>query len=71
MTKTGEVYFRDEAGALWLAESFVSEAGVVTTQATEIEPAPEIEPEPEQDSWPVLYPAPQGGEPFVTAPSGE
>ena len=40
MTKTGECYWRDERGGLWLAESFVDEAGVVTTQDVEIEPAP-------------------------------
>lgn len=40
MVKTGEVYFRDEVGALWLAESYVNEQGVVTTQQIEIEPAP-------------------------------
>ena len=37
MTKTGEVYFRDPDGALYLAESFVDEVGVVTTQHTLIE----------------------------------
>ena len=40
MTKTGQCYFRDEAGALWLAESFVDAKGCVTTQQIEIEPAP-------------------------------
>lgn len=40
MVKTGECYYRDEAGALWLAESYVNERGEVTTQAVEIEPAP-------------------------------
>jgi hypothetical protein len=38
--KTGEVYFRDEAGALWHCESFVDKDGVVSTQQVEIEPAP-------------------------------
>jgi hypothetical protein len=38
--KTGEVYFRDEAGALWRCESYEDENGVVNTQQTEIEPAP-------------------------------
>jgi len=35
--KTGECYFRDDAGALWLAESFQDEAGVVTSIQTLIE----------------------------------
>jgi hypothetical protein len=35
--KTGEVYFRDEDGTLWLCESFVDEAGVVTTKQTRID----------------------------------
>lgn len=39
MIKTGECYYRDEAGALWLAESYVNEAGEVVTQSVEIEPA--------------------------------
>lgn len=46
MKKTGEVYFRDEAGALWFCESFVDEDGVATTQQVEIEPAP-LKPEAE------------------------
>lgn len=33
-TKTGECYFRDEEGQLWLAESFVDENGVTTTEDT-------------------------------------
>ncbi len=37
MTKTGEVYFRDPDGALYLAKSFVDEGGVVTTQHTLVE----------------------------------
>ena len=40
MVKTGECFFRDESGALWLAESFISEDGTVTTQQIEVEPAP-------------------------------
>lgn len=39
MKKTGECFFRDEAGALWLAESFVDADGNVITQQIEIEPA--------------------------------
>jgi hypothetical protein len=34
MTQTGQVYYRDEDGALWLAVSYVDAKGVVTTQAT-------------------------------------
>lgn len=45
-TKTGECYWRDEAGAIWLAESYVDENGEVTTEQTLIEPAPEPEPNP-------------------------
>lgn len=40
MTKTGEVYWRDEDGALWLAETFVDKKGVTSTTQTLIEPAP-------------------------------
>lgn len=40
MVKTGECCFRDEAGALWLAESFTDADGNVSTQQIEIEPAP-------------------------------
>ncbi len=36
MIKTGECYFRDEDGFLWLAESFEQE-GFVTTKTTKIE----------------------------------
>lgn len=39
LTKTGECYYRDEAGALWLAESFVSATGECTTTDTLVEPA--------------------------------
>jgi hypothetical protein len=35
--KTGECYYRDEAGVLWLAESFVDEKGMVTSEDREIE----------------------------------
>jgi len=38
MIKTGECYFRDDNGSLWLAESF-EEDGVVTTQSILIEEA--------------------------------
>lgn len=37
MVKTGECYFRDELGNLWIAESFVDGAGVVTTQHMQLE----------------------------------
>ena len=31
-TKTGECYYRDDEGQLWLAESFVDGKGVTTTE---------------------------------------
>lgn len=31
LTKTGEVYWRDENDQRWLSESYVDEKGVVTT----------------------------------------
>lgn len=34
--KTGEVFWRDEEGQLWLCESFQDEAGVATTKATRV-----------------------------------
>ena len=37
--KTGECYFRDAEGNLCLAESFVDEAGVVTSEERVVEPA--------------------------------
>ena len=37
MEKTGECYYRDEEGRLWLAESFVDETGKVITQNILIE----------------------------------
>jgi hypothetical protein len=36
LTKTGEVRFRDEDGALWVAESFVNANGEVFTQSMQI-----------------------------------
>lgn len=39
MVKTGECFFRDEDGSLWLAESFADADGNVTTQHTEIDRA--------------------------------
>ena len=36
--KTGEVYWVDDAGVRWLAESFEDENGVVTTTQTEVPP---------------------------------
>lgn len=36
MTKTGEVFFRDENDELWLAESFVDSEGNVTTKTTKV-----------------------------------
>lgn len=36
--KTGECYYRDEFGCLWLAESYLeTEDGTVTTQDVEVE----------------------------------
>lgn len=35
--KTGEVFYRDADGNLWIAESFEDENGKVTTQDTLIE----------------------------------
>lgn len=35
--ETGQVYYRDEDGQLWLAVSYVDEAGVVTTQDTSVD----------------------------------
>ena len=40
--KTGECYFLDEQGNLWIAESFQDEFGVVTTTHTLIQKAEEI-----------------------------
>lgn len=37
MRKTGECYFRDEFGNLWIAESFVDNNDYVTTQQTQLE----------------------------------
>ena len=36
--KTGEVFWRDDDGQLWLCESFRDEAGVATTKATLVVP---------------------------------
>jgi hypothetical protein len=41
--KTGEVYFRTPEGALFLAQSYEDEDGVVTTYQIEVEPAPETD----------------------------
>ena len=41
LTKTGECYYRDAAGKLWLAESFIDDVGVVTTQDTEVQESKE------------------------------
>ena len=42
LTKTGECYCRDEAGAILLVQSWLNEeTGEVTTTDTLIEPAPE------------------------------
>jgi hypothetical protein len=35
--KTGECYFRDENGLLWLAISYVDQDGVVSTVQVQIE----------------------------------
>lgn len=37
MTKTGECYFRDDEGVLWLCESWVDVVGVVSTTQTKVE----------------------------------
>lgn len=37
MQKTGECYFRDDEGNLWIAESFCDKLGVVTTVSTQIQ----------------------------------
>ena len=37
LTKTGEVYYRNEAGALFLSESFVDKDGTVSSVETLIE----------------------------------
>ena len=44
-TKTGEVRFRDESGKLWVSESYVDEAGAVSTKST-----PVAENQPQQGS---------------------
>ena len=45
LTKTGECHYRDEAGAIWLAQSWLNEeTGEVTTTDTLIEPAPAADP---------------------------
>lgn len=36
LTKPGECYYRDEAGQLWLAESWMDEDGAVTSTATAV-----------------------------------
>lgn len=35
-TKTGECYYRDDEGQLWLAESFVDAKGVTTTETKQV-----------------------------------
>lgn len=37
LTKTGECYYRYDSGALWLAESWVDDNGVVTTKENLVE----------------------------------
>jgi hypothetical protein len=44
--KNGECRWKDEAGAIWLAESFTDDSEVYTVQ-TLLEPAPEPPLEPE------------------------
>lgn len=39
MTKTGEVYFREADGSLWIATSYVNSKGEVSTQSIMAEPA--------------------------------
>ena len=38
--KTGECYYRDEAGALFLAISYADAEGNTSTEHIEVEPAP-------------------------------
>lgn len=47
--KTGECYYRDEDGKLWLATSYEDDNGNVSTQSVEVdgEPvAPDLKPDP-------------------------
>jgi len=45
MVKTGEINFRDDEGALWLAESFANpDTGEVTTQQMLIQASPTPDP---------------------------
>ena len=39
MIKTGECFYRDEEGNLWIAESFMDVEGVVSTKNTLVEEA--------------------------------
>lgn len=38
-TKNGEAFYRDELGALWLAESWIEANGETYTTHVEVEPA--------------------------------
>jgi len=49
MEKTGECYYRDDNGYLWLAESYMDDDGVVTTQSIQIEPPPKKPKKPAAD----------------------
>lgn len=40
LTKTGECFFREEDGSLWVAESFVDAKGNVVTQSMKVEDIP-------------------------------
>lgn len=37
MTETGQVFYLDDDGVLWLAVSYTNDQGVVTTQAWPVE----------------------------------
>jgi hypothetical protein len=37
MTQTGEVFFTDDDGTIWIAVSYADDDGVVTTQAWPVE----------------------------------
>ena len=39
LEKTGQCYFREADGSLWLAEAFQDNKGVVSTQSMLVEPA--------------------------------
>lgn len=44
MKQTGQCYWRDEAGVLWLACSYEDENGVVSTQNVEVQEGQTVQP---------------------------